>query len=187
VLIQLASLLRAALDSARRPEHSLREELELARRFLEIERVRLAGRLRFEVDAERDALDLLVPTLILQPLVENAVRHGIAPRPGPGVVRIEARRRSDGLHLAVVDDGVGFDGVGWTPGIGLDNTRRRLAHVYGDDCGFEAAGAVGEGVEVRLRIPARASPGELVRNAGQTATYHNGRGMEVRPACPSEP
>jgi len=178
VLVQLASLLRAALDSARRQEQPLGEELDLARRYLEVEAVRLGGQLRLEVHAEEATLGLLVPTLILQPLVENAVRHGIAPRGGAGTVRIEARRRPDGLHLAVADDGVGLDVDRGGSGIGLDNTRRRLVHGYGDDHRLEVRPEPGGGARVEVRIPARPSAGEPPATA--TAARRTKRGVRAR-------
>jgi sensor histidine kinase YesM len=109
-LVSLSGLLRLALRQSEKQEGTLREELEFSERYLEIQQVRFGERLRHELSIEPEALDCRVPTLVLQPLVENAIRHGIEPADRPGLVRVEAFRRGGSLLLTVEDDGVGLDG-----------------------------------------------------------------------------
>lgn len=151
MVVRLSELLRLSLDAAAASTQPLRDELAFLDRYLEIQRVRFGDRLGVEVSAEAAALDCPVPSLCLQPLVENAVRHGAARRPG-GQVVIRARREGDMLEIGIVDDGEG--GPGPAPdGIGLANTRARLLRLYGDRQQFEAAPAPQGGFAVRLRIP----------------------------------
>ena len=107
-LVALSELLRLALHQSRRQEGSLREELEFVQRYLEIQQTRFGGKLRVEQAIEPEALDCLAPTLVLQPLVENAVRHGIEPADKPGTVRVSAAREEWKLVLTVEDDGAGL-------------------------------------------------------------------------------
>ena len=157
-IVGLAQLLRQALREGSAAEVPLRAELELVRHYLEIERLRLRERLWTHVDAAPDVLDALVPSLILQPLVENAVRHGIARRVESGRIDIICRRHDGGLLLEVCDEGPGFP-AGWSlatsQGIGLANTRERLQHLYGPAHRFEAENAPGRGTVVRAVIPLR--------------------------------
>ena len=153
-LTRVSELLRATLDAGKQQEIRLVDELSLAQRYLDIEQIRLGERLRITTSVDSATLDALVPMFILQPIVENAVRHGIAPRTAPGTVAISARRRADELQIEIADDGSGFaaDAV---EGIGLTNTRARLAHLYGDNQRLEITrGAVG-GATVRLVLPFR--------------------------------
>jgi len=157
MLTRLSDLLRATIEHAGRHEVSLRQEVEFLGRYLEVEQTRFADRLEIAFEIDPEALDLAVPYLVLQPLVENAIRHGIAPRVGPGRVEVRAERRNGRLELAVRDDGRGLDN-GETPrreGVGLSNTRARLAQMYGDDHRFELRARDTGGVCVSLSIPAR--------------------------------
>lgn len=152
VLARLAELLRRTLD--RPPTSSLEAELELLRQYLAIERVRFGNRLTVEEQIEPDTLDIQVPTFIYQPLVENAVRHGIARVPGPGQITIGARMVDARLELWVRDNGIGFPEVGATQeGIGLSNTRARLDQLYGDRANLDVRGGDGAGAEVSVIIP----------------------------------
>jgi signal transduction histidine kinase len=134
---RLGQLLRHALDTARVEEVPLAEELRLLGAYVEIEQVRFADRLRVDWRIAPGAEAALVPNLLLQPLVENAIHHGIAPRAAPGTVTIAAWRDGDALHITVTDDGVGFGRAAVAgpearrSGIGLRNTRDRLRHLYG--------------------------------------------------------
>ncbi|HYG68297.1 MAG TPA: sensor histidine kinase [Anaeromyxobacteraceae bacterium] len=162
-IAQLGDLLRAVLR-ADAQEVPLREELAFAERYLAIERSRFGDRLAVEIDAEPAAAGALVPRLILQPLVENAVRHGIEPRPEPGRVAVRAARRGDTLCLEVADTGPGPSAVARTGGVGLENTRARLRHLYGDRQRLALEGASGGGALVRVELPWRVA--EEVRRAG---------------------
>ncbi len=154
----LSDLLRASLDNSGKQEVSLEEELEFVGRYLDIQRMRFSDRLTVEVDAAADTFDALVPNLVLQPLVENALRHGVSQRAAAGSLTIRARREDGWLHLSVLDDGPGLakstpDGNG--SGIGLSNTRARLAQLYGDAFRFDVHDRATGGVEAMLAIPLR--------------------------------
>jgi LytS/YehU family sensor histidine kinase len=157
MLARLGELLRTTLDREMPPEVPLSEELELLRRFLGIELVRFGDRLRVAWDIEQDTTGALVPPLILQPLVENARRHGISRRTGSALLRISARRAGAHLELAVRDTGDGLASFGGRPpreGIGLSNTRARLTELYGPDAtSLELNDVAGGGVRARLLIP----------------------------------
>jgi LytS/YehU family sensor histidine kinase len=155
MLAGLGDLLRAVLDDQRPHEVPLRDELDFLRRYLDIEQIR-AGRLRVSVDVAPDAMEARVPNLILQPIVENAIRHGIARSSAAGLVEIGAWRENGSLLLSVRDDGPGV-GEGATDGVGLRNTRARLARMYGDAQTLEMGDAEGGGTRVTLRIPFRAA------------------------------
>jgi two-component system LytT family sensor kinase len=150
----LSELLRASLRSDGPAEIPLREELALAERYLSIEQIRFRERLETSISADLDALDALVPALILQPLVENAIRHGIERRAAPGRVEVEARRQQGTLLLRVRDvcDGRPMparDGAG----IGLSNTQARLRHLYGDRQRFALAATADGGSIASVEIP----------------------------------
>jgi signal transduction histidine kinase len=140
VLARLGELLRLMLDTAGEQEVTLGQELDFLRAYLDIERARFGSRLSVALDVEPGLLDALVPPLILQPIVENAVRHGIARADRPGQVAVRARRRGERLRLEVWDDGPGLAGAaaGRTrKSIGLANTRARLAQLFGAEHHFE--------------------------------------------------
>jgi signal transduction histidine kinase len=159
VLTRLGDLLRLSLQHSVRQEVVLRQELEFVERYLEIQQIRFQDRLRVRIDAEPEVLDALVPTLVLQPLVENAVRHAIEPRAAEGHLRIAARRDEGRLTLQVADDGPGLVGPGRGSGIGLANTRARLEQLYGAAHRFSLANADEGGLLVTLELPFRV--GEL--------------------------
>lgn len=158
VVARLSELLRLSLDQSKPQQVPLSEELAFLDRYLEIEQTRFADRLRVDKDIEPSVQQALVPYLILQPLVENAIRHGIEPREDPGHVGIRARRSNGRLELRVADNGAGLQpGASPSPreGIGLSNTRSRLRHLYGEDFRLELAEAAGGGLEARIDIPFR--------------------------------
>jgi len=158
MIARLSTLLRHSLDNTGASEVPLREELGFVASYLEIEQTRFEDRLGVAWDVDPAALDARVPHLLLQPLVENAVRHGIAPRGAPGVVRISARRDDGLLRLEVRDDGVGFPvGPSDMPrrGVGLPNTRARLVQLYGERHTFEVRGADEGGTVTTVTIPFR--------------------------------
>jgi signal transduction histidine kinase len=156
MIMRLSDLLRAALDSAETQEVSLRKELDLLRLYLGIEQIRFGERLSIKMDIEPQALEAQVPNLILQPLVENAIRHGIEPRARPGQIELHAHRHADALTLQVCDNGNGI-ALARPPreGVGLSNTRARLRELYGDAHRFELGGRPEGGLRVELTIPYR--------------------------------
>jgi hypothetical protein len=152
VLARLGDLLRLTLD---RPSVApLAQELDFLRQYLAIERIRFGDRLTVVEEVDPAVLDVPVPALILQPLVENAVRHGIARIPGPGRIVLRAERVTNGLLLSVRDTGAGFPAGGTSrEGIGLSNTRARLAQLYGDRAELRVSGGNGGGAEVTVTLP----------------------------------
>ena len=156
VVSGLSELLRMSLSSASEQEISLAKELELLAHYIEIQQIRFQDRLTVSFRIDPDARYALVPNLMLQPLVENAIRHGIAPRAAPGHVVVTAARQGGRLELSVVDDGVGESPrVEHRDGVGLGNTRARLLSLYGSDHRFEAGSASTGGFAVRIEIPFR--------------------------------
>lgn len=156
VVARLGDLLRYSLETGGVQEVSLTEELDFLRRYLEIEKIRFGNRLVVRIEAERDTLNAKVPNLILQPLVENAIRYGVGTRGSGGSVEIRARREDDMLILSVKDDGPGLgkNGNGTvTEGVGLQNTRARLLQLYGEEHEFRMLNGSGRGLEVQLKIP----------------------------------
>ena len=158
MLFNLSSLLRQALDSSGRQEVPLQEELEFLERYLEIEQTRFGERLVVDFDVAPEALQVAVPNLVLQPLVENAIHHAVAPRPGGGRIEIRAALDTGALRLEVGDDGPGLP-EGQTAfsgkGVGLANTQARLAQLYGGAHRFELGRHTAGGLSVNLTIPAR--------------------------------
>ena len=160
VLTRLSELLRATLEQAGAPEVMLKTELEMLERYLEIEQTRFQDRLVVEMKIDPATLDARVPNMILQPIVENAIRHGIAPQAAGGRVAITAERRNGTLLLSVSDNGAGVllqNGRAAHEGIGLTNTRARLAHHYNGAHKIELKNAPNRGLEVTLTIPFRQS------------------------------
>ncbi|MEP6769868.1 MAG: histidine kinase [Acidobacteriota bacterium] len=156
MLSRLSDFLRATLDRPITMEVPLDEEIELACRYLEIERIRFGDRLKLEISVSPDTRAALVPPLILQPLVENAVRHAILPREGGGCLSIRAARADGWLTLAVADDGPGMREGARTPGgVGLANTRERLAELYGGRAVLSFDASESGGLSVSIRIPFR--------------------------------
>jgi len=157
-IVALSDVLRQALNGKAAAEVPLGQELELIERYLEIERLRFRDRLTVKLSVEPAALDARLPTMILQPLVENAVRHGIARRAEGGRVEVVARRDGGALLIEVCDNGPGFPD-GWdvdaATGVGLANTRERLRWMYGDGQRLEARNAPDGGAIVSIRIPVR--------------------------------
>ena len=161
VLQQLGDLLRSAATRARTPEVTLREELETLEPYLAVEQVRLGQRLGVRWDVDEDLLEAQVPHMILQPLVENAVKHGLTPRRTEGHIEVRARRHEDRLEVSVRDDGVGLETDGGPrtgSGMGLSNTRARLAELYGGTATLELTRCADGGTVARLSLPWRDAP-----------------------------
>jgi signal transduction histidine kinase len=156
MLERLSDLLRLTLDRIGTQQVRLKDELDFIDKYLEIERARFGDRLRVNFDVDPGILDASVPNLLLQPLVENAVRHGIAPKVGGGMVEIVARREGDRLRLIVRDNGFGLPAdtlQAFNKGVGLSNTRSRLEHLFGDRQRFEFQRPQGGGLAVTVEIP----------------------------------
>ena len=163
IVARLSELLRVSLEQSDSQEVPLRQELSFLERYLQIEQTRFQDRLAVEIEVESGLDNVLVPSLILQPLVENAIRHGIEPREDTGRLKIGARRLNGMLELKVSDNGPGLPEAEVAPrreGVGLSNTRSRLSHLYGPDHRFELTPASGGGLEARLLIPCRTEAGD---------------------------
>jgi signal transduction histidine kinase len=154
MLAGLSDLLRLALENVGAQEVSLKRELEFLERYLEIERIRFADRLHVHMRIAPETLEARVPNLILQPLVENAIRHGVAVRATSGVIEICAERRDERLRLQVKDDGPGLPpDKSLSNGVGLSNTMARLQRLYGSAQSLEFNNAPEGGAVVTLEIP----------------------------------
>ena len=164
IIAQLSALLRLAIERTGLQEIALEEEMDFIRRYLAIEHVRFGEKLRIDIQVEPSALGTLVPNIVLQPLVENAIKHGISRRTRPGTVRLAVKRAEGRLQLEIVDDGP--DGspverdVGGTRqgGIGLTNTRARLEKIYGSDYRLDLTPRPEGGMRVSLDLPWRLMP-----------------------------
>jgi two-component sensor histidine kinase len=170
MLARLGDLLRLTLEHGGQHRVPLEQELELLRVYLEIEEVRFRDRLHVRVDVEPPALDGMVPTLILQPLVENAVKHGFQDSAGPATIRIAALRNNGDLILEVADSGRGFDAAPTAApppdapnGVGLSNTRQRLAEMYGARAELRLGRAPEGGALVTVLLPFEAGGEAAVR------------------------
>lgn len=158
MLGDLCVLLRRSLDSMEEQEISLGQELSFIVGYVGIEQRRFGERLRLEQSVPGELMKALVPALILQPLVENAIRHGIEPRRGPGLISIEVKQEDAHLHLIVRDNGRGLPGPGpdkssVRPGIGLSNTQARLQALYGQNQSLSVGRAEPEGCRIDIRLP----------------------------------
>jgi signal transduction histidine kinase len=157
MITRLSDLLRLTLEKGGEQEVTLREELEFLGPYLAIEQTRFHDRLTVVEDIQPEALDAQVPSMLLQPLVENAVRHGIGARAGAGRIEISARRDNGRLQLEVCDDGTGLPNGSESvqTRVGLGNTQARLRQLYGADHRFELGDAPGGGLRVSIVIPYR--------------------------------
>jgi signal transduction histidine kinase len=158
MVARLGELLRTTLDNAGTQEVSLRQELDFIQPYLEIEQARLGPRLTVRIDADPAVMDARVPNLLLQPLVENAVRHGIAAQTGPGVIEIRACRECDLLKLTIRDNGRGLSS-NYREGVGVSNTRARLHQLYGAAQRFEMHNHPTGGLLVTVALPYREDAG----------------------------
>jgi two-component system LytT family sensor kinase len=162
MLGDLSELLRRSLDSMAEQEIPLAQELEFIGTYISIEQRRFGERLRVEQSVPDELLKALVPALILQPLVENAIRHGVEPQRSPGLISIEAKREDKHLRLIVRDNGNGLPGADSNNsarrGIGLANTQARLQGLYGRDQSFLFGKAEPQGCQVDIRLPFHMEP-----------------------------
>jgi two-component system LytT family sensor kinase len=161
MLAGLSDLLRHALETSGKQEVALRDELEFIDRYLAIQQMRFSDRLSVRTEIDPDTLEASVPNLILQPLVENAIRHGIAERASPGMLSLTAHRNNGQLQIRVYNDGPPL-ADGWrletSEGIGLRNTRERLEQLYGAKHQIEVRNQGTSGVVATLEIPFRVKP-----------------------------
>jgi LytS/YehU family sensor histidine kinase len=165
-LLRLTGLLRGALQRSAGEFTTLGQEIDLIESYLEIERARFEERLRVRIDVPFSERSIRVPTLLVQPLVENAVKHGIGPRKAGGEVTVAARRVAGTLHISVQDTGAGIDELGLASarkhGVGLANVEQRLSCHYGDTASLVIKSEPGLGTTVEINLPVSAlneSPG----------------------------
>ncbi len=152
MLVRLSELLRHALEATDTQEVTLREELDFLSRYLDIEHTRFGARLVVRMSIAPETLDALVPNLVLQPLLENAIRHGIEPHARPGCIEVRASRDGESLRLEVRDNGGGAVGP-ISEGVGLSNTRARLIQLYGDAQRFALRNDVAGGFIAAIDLP----------------------------------
>lgn len=156
LLSRLSSLLRITLDQTRSPEVTLQQEIDFLEGYLEIQKARFSDRLHVTMDIPSSLRNALIPNLILQPIVENAILHGVAPKSEPGLVRVSGCREGEMLVLKITDDGPGLSRGQLDhdhEGIGLNNTRERLAKLYGDKGRLSINSEYNRGVVVEITLP----------------------------------
>jgi two-component system, LytTR family, sensor kinase len=159
MLVRLSEVLRLTMTQSGAPLAPLRQEIAFLEKYLEIERIRFRDRLSVRFAVDPAVLDAAVPSLILQPIVENAIRHGIEPLTRAGSIEISAARDRDELVLAVADNGSGMPAGGFArEGIGLANSRARLAELYGSRHRFVLSNQPAGGLDVRIAIPFAPAP-----------------------------
>ena len=163
LLARLSELLRQTLREGTQPETTLESELAFLEKYVEVQETRFGPRLAVTFEVDPDVLDARVPRLLLQPIVENAIRHGIAPRSGPGSVHVGAARQGSQVRLTVRDDGVGLPSAELREGIGLRTTRARLREMYGDAHAFTLDPNADGGTTCTLTLPLRRATADAGR------------------------
>lgn len=157
VIQRLGELLRQSLGNGNGPFSTVAREVELLEDYLYIQRIRFSDRLTASVEIDGETRELLIPAMLLQPLVENAIRHGIEPREGKGAVKVSVRRSGDSLRISITDSGGGFalngNGRPAREGIGIANTRERLEHIYGSAASLALGNQPGGGAEAVVIVP----------------------------------
>lgn len=156
MITDLSDLLRLSLEKLEVQEVSLQQELDFLKKYVEIEQIRFHDRLKIEMNVAPETLDAQVPNMILQPLVENAIKHGIAPLSQGGTIKVGAERQNGNLLLSVSDNGIGLEDIDISnipEGVGLKNTKSRLRHLYGSKHRFEIQPIEKGGVKLNLTIP----------------------------------
>ena len=155
MLLQLSNLLRVTLAGNLAHEIELRQELEILAHYLAIEQIRFQDRLTVRMHIDPTALEALVPQLFFQPLVENAIRHGIAERDSRGIIDLQAERRNGKIYLEVRDNGSGLDTAteNLIEGVGLSNTRARLQYLYGSESSLRVSNSEAGGLVVAAKLP----------------------------------
>ncbi|UHQ23061.1 histidine kinase [Lysobacter sp. 5GHs7-4] len=155
MVVGLGGLLRQSIEGASDQQATLGDQIELIEDYVGIEQVRLGPRLRFQLDVDESLASAMVPRLLLQPLVENAIRYAVAPRVQPGSIRVAAHSREHRLLLEVCDDGDGAAAAAPGQGVGLAGARARLQYLYGEDFTFDVLALPGGGTCVRIDLPLR--------------------------------
>ena len=157
MIVGLSEFLRRASEDSHRAQVTLAEEVEYLQRYVDIQQVRFGDRLRVSVDVPADVLEAQVPSLLLQPLVENAIKHGVAKHVSGGTIRVSGARKDSSLHLSVYNDGANFADDWQTKGtgVGLANLRTRLQILHGDAADLQMKRAGTDGVEVVVTLPLR--------------------------------
>ncbi|MEO8076460.1 MAG: histidine kinase [Acidobacteriota bacterium] len=186
-LMRLSDLLRMTLENVGYQQNALKAELEFLAKYLEIEQTRFADRLAVRFDIQPETLDTRVPTFLLQPLVENAIKHGISRKAGPGQVVVSARRDHDKLWLEVRDDGVGLSETALTAlqkGIGVSTTRARLQHQFGADYRFEFH-RLEQGLAVVVAVPWRTEAPVVAGDPCRADVRVGRRATDVTGAAPA--
>jgi sensor histidine kinase YesM len=162
MLTRLGELLRYTLAIGKRQTVPLSDEIEFVKGYLEIEKARFGERLKYQISIEPNAQSVLIPPLVVQPIVENSVRHGIGERTTGGTVSILARNRGGQLVITIADDGVGFEKKGdglEREGLGIGHTKARLQQLYGDRSLMELSSDSSSGTTVTLKLPITAASG----------------------------
>ena len=158
MIVRLSELLRMAMQRIEAHELTLKEELEFVRNYLEIEQIRFQDRLTIQFEISPEVLDAMVPALLLQPLVENAVRHGIAVQSRQGWIGVKAKPSDGCLEISIEDNGPGLaDAFRLREGVGIPNTRARLEQLYASEYTFELKSRPEAGLNVAITIPLRVS------------------------------
>ncbi|HZZ20541.1 MAG TPA: sensor histidine kinase [Opitutaceae bacterium] len=159
MLVRLSELLRITMSHTGAPKTSLREEVAFIERYLDIEKIRFRNRLEVSIAVDQDAIEAQVPSLILQPMVENAMHHGVEPNSRMGRIEVRGARKDGNLVLSISDNGAGIPEGGFKrQGIGVANTRARLTELYGSEQKFEMANGPKGGLCVTITIPYSVSP-----------------------------
>lgn len=154
ILTNLSDLLRISLEKLDVEEVPLEQELEFLKKYVEIEQTRFQDRLQFKMNIAPVTLDAVVPNMLLQPLIENAVKHGITPLKRGGTIKLESMKKNGHLLLKISDDGIGAGNAkNLIKGIGLANTKARLIHLYKNNQSMEIESNKGQGLSVKLKIP----------------------------------
>ena len=150
---RLSDLLRLSLEQAGNERVPLQSEIRFAKLYAGIQQMRFSDRLTFEWDVDERALEAAVPAMLLQPLIENAVEHGLSRAGEPGRIRLAVEREGDRLRMTVRDNGPGPPTDGGDPGVGLDNTRKRLSTMYGDAAAITLVSDTEGGARVTIELP----------------------------------
>jgi two-component system, LytTR family, sensor kinase len=169
-IVSLSDLLRFSLESEKSQEVTLKKELDFLEKYIELQRTLMRDRLNVKLCVDPETLDACVPNMLLQPLVENAIKHGVSPRPEGGNIEVYARRLDGKLYVEITDDGLGMSEQQNGNGLGLVNTRERLKHLYGEAHAFNLSSFPGRGVTVRISLPFREA---AFREAGDESNDTN--------------